>query len=213
MNPDRRDRLRDAAIEVMASAGGRGLTHRAVDMAAEVPPGTTKNYFPTRDAVLRAVAERCLEQYREITKHMAAAGPGPTDREGLVAMFRALLENVAGPGRPRLLAYLELQVEAARRPWLAAILDPIAASDFTGFELAQRAAGLPVTPQRAAVVTLALHAAIPHLLAGGTDTLAAAGLDDLDQFVRALLHAVYPDEPTSASADARDTNAPNRDEG
>ncbi|MFJ1544200.1 TetR/AcrR family transcriptional regulator [Streptomyces sp. NPDC088246] len=195
MNPDRRDRLRDAAIEVLAEAGGRGLTHRAVDTTAEVPPGTTKNYFPTRDALLRAVAERCLERYRETTAHMAATGPAATDREGLVAMFRALVENVAGPGRPRLLAYLELQVEAARKPWLSAILDPIAASDFEDFELAQRTAGLPVTPQRAAIVTLAMHAAIPHLLADGSDTLAGAGLDDPDRFVRGLLQAVYPESP------------------
>jgi hypothetical protein len=131
---------------------------------------------------------------------VAATGPGPTDREGLVAMFRALLENVAGPGRPRLLAYLELQIEAARKPWLSAILDPIAASDFAGFELAQRAGGLPVTPQRAAVVTLALHAAIPHLLADGSDTLATVGLDDPDRFVRGLLQAVYPENPDGSEA-------------
>ncbi|KFK91309.1 TetR family transcriptional regulator [Streptomyces sp. JS01] len=196
MNPDRRDRLRDAAIEVLARDGGRGLTHRAVDQAAEVPSGTTKNYFPTRDAVLRAVAERCLEQYLALTGQLAA-GPGPADREELVALFRSLLENVAGPGRSRLLAVLELQAEATRRPWLSGILDPMASGDFTGFELAQRAAGLPVTPQRAAVVTLALHAAVPHLLTDGPETLAAAGLDDPDRFVRDLLDTVYPPDATA----------------
>ncbi|MEV7113003.1 TetR/AcrR family transcriptional regulator [Streptomyces anulatus] len=196
MNPDRRDRLRDAAVEVLARDGGRGLTHRAVDRAAEVPPGTTKNYFPTRDAVLRAVAERCLEQYLALTGQLAAA-QGPTDREGLTVLFRSLLENVAGPGRSRLLAVLELQAEATRRPWLSGILDPMASGDFAGFELVQRSAGLPATPQRAAVVTLALHAAIPHLLTNGPATLAAAGLDDVDRFVRDLLDAVYPPGATA----------------
>ncbi|WP_034091434.1 TetR/AcrR family transcriptional regulator [Streptacidiphilus albus] len=194
MNQDRRDLLRDSAIEVLADTGGRGLTHRAVDAAAGVPPGTAKNYFPTRDALLRAVAERCVEQYREITARLTAAGSGPTDREGLVAMLRGLLANVAGPGRVRMLAYLELQAEAARKAWLSAILDQIAAADFTGFELAQRAAGLPVTPQRAAAVTLALHGAVLNLLADGTSTLTAAGLDDPDRFVRNLLDAVYPED-------------------
>ncbi|MGH4031528.1 TetR/AcrR family transcriptional regulator [Actinomycetota bacterium Odt1-20B] len=194
MNADRRERLRDAAIEVLAEAGGRGLTHRAVDTAAEVPSGTTKNYFPTREALLRTAAERCLEQYRTLTEQ-AASGPGPRDRDGLATVFRTLLENVAGPGRGRLLAYLELQAESARRPWLAETLDPIGACDFAGFELLQRAAGLPVTPERNAAVTLALHAAIPHLLSGGPATLAAAGLDDLDRFVRDLLDAVYPRSP------------------
>ncbi|MFI6585203.1 TetR/AcrR family transcriptional regulator [Embleya sp. NPDC050493] len=185
MNQDRRDRLRDAAIEVLAEHGGRGLTHRAVDAGAEVPLGTTKNYFPTRDALLRAGAERCLELYRELPV------PVPGDRESLVVMLRMLLENVAGPGRSRMLAYLELQSEATRKPWLATLLDDIAAADFADFDRAQRAAGLAVTRRRAAAVTLALHAAIPHLLTSGPKTLAASGLDDLDRFVRDLLDTVY----------------------
>ncbi|WP_149180711.1 TetR family transcriptional regulator [Streptomyces sp. TRM49041] len=193
MNPDRRDRLRDAAMEVLAEAGGRGLTHRAVDAAAGMPSDTTKNYFPSRDALLRGVAERCVERYREVAVRLAAAGPGPTDREGLIALLRGLLEDIAdGPGHTRLLAYLELQAEAARRSWLAEILDPVAASDFAAFESLQRGAGLPVTRQHAAVVTLVLHGAIPHLLTRGRRTRSASGLGDLDRFVRNVLDVVYP---------------------
>jgi hypothetical protein len=110
-------------------------------------------------------------------------------------MLSALLADVAGPGRLRLLAFVELQAEAARAPWLAAIVDGIAAADFTAFEAAQRAAGLPVTPQRAAAFTLAVHAAIPHLLAGGEQTLAAAGLDDPGRFASELLDALYGPGP------------------
>jgi AcrR family transcriptional regulator len=190
VNQERRDRLRDAAIEVLAEAGGRGLTHRAVDAVADVPPGTAKNYFPTRDALLRAIAERCVELYRQVPT------PEPIDRDSLVAMLCALLDNVAGPGRARLVAVSELRCEAARKPWLAAILDKVTAADFVAFEYAQRAAGLPVTPARAAAVTLALHAAIPHLLAAGPDTMTAAGLTDRDKFVRNLLDALYgPGQP------------------
>ncbi|MBB5078919.1 TetR/AcrR family transcriptional regulator [Nonomuraea endophytica] len=186
-NQDRRDLLRDAAIHVLAREGGRGLTHRAVDAEAGVPGGTAKNYFPAREALLRAVAERCLELYRG-----AVPASPPGDPAELAARFEALLRDAAGPGRARLLAYLELQAESARRPWLAEILDPIAAGDFTGFELAQRAAGLPVTRESAALVTLALHGALPHLLSDGPDTLAAAGLDDPGAFVRGVLRAAYP---------------------
>jgi len=185
VNQERRDRLRDAAIEVLAESGGRGVTHRAVDAAAGVPPGTAKNYFPTRDALLAGAAERCVELYHQVPR------PQPADRESLVAMLCGLLENVAGPGRSRLLAISELRCEAARKPWLAEMLDEVAAADFAAFEDAQRAAGLPVTPARAAAVTLAQHAAIPHLLAGGPHTLAAAGLNDLNKFVHDLLDAIY----------------------
>ncbi|MEU7602934.1 TetR/AcrR family transcriptional regulator [Streptomyces sp. NPDC040724] len=194
MNQDRRDRLRDAAVAVLAEAGGRGLTHRAVDAAAAVPTGTAKNYFPTRDALLRAVAERCAEQYRAVAASLAGAGPGPTDAAQLATLLAGLLRNVAGPGRPRVLAYLELQTEGTRRPWLAALLDPIAAADFAAHAHLLRAAGLPAGPEQARALTLALHGAIPPLLSGAPATLAAAGLDDLDLFARGLLAAVCPEE-------------------
>ncbi|MET9322321.1 TetR/AcrR family transcriptional regulator [Streptomyces sp. NPDC003038] len=190
MNQDRRDRLRDAAITVLADAGGRGLTHRAVDTAAGVPAGTTKNYFPTRDTLLRAVAERCLERYRAMAAGLAGAGPGPADARELAGLLAGMLRDVAGPGRPRVLAYLELQTEATRRPWLAALLDPIGAADFAAHAYLLRAAGLPAGPEQARTLTLALHGAIPHLLAGAPGTLAAAGLDDLEGFTRGLLDAL-----------------------
>ncbi|WP_371614592.1 TetR/AcrR family transcriptional regulator [Streptomyces sp. NBC_00454] len=192
-NQDRRDRLRDAAVAVLADAGGRGLTHRAVDAAADVPLGTAKNYFPTRDALLRAVAERCVEQYRALAALLAGSGPGPADRAGLAALLAGLLRDVSGPGRPRMVAYLELQSEATRRPWLAALLDPIAASDFAAYGQLLRTAGMPSGPEQARALTLALHGAVLHLLTGAPGTLAAAGLDDLDAFARAALASVCPE--------------------
>ncbi|MFG2990503.1 TetR/AcrR family transcriptional regulator [Streptomyces sp. NPDC048257] len=188
MNQDRRDRLRDAAIAVLAEAGGRGLTHRAVDAAAAVPPGTAKNYFPTRDALLRGAAERCAEEYRALAA--ALTGPGPTDAAQLAALLAGLLRDATGDGRPRTLAYLELRTEATRRPWLAALLDPVAAADFTAHAHLLRTAGLPAGPERGRSLTLALHGALLHLLTGAPATLAAAGLDDLDRFAHELLAAV-----------------------
>ncbi|MFJ1756492.1 TetR/AcrR family transcriptional regulator [Kitasatospora sp. NPDC088134] len=193
MNHERRDRLGDAAIEVLAASGGRGLTHRAVDAAAHLPQGTAKNYFPTREDLLRATAERCAAQYREISGQLAAAGP-PADRGALAALLVGLLDDVAGPGRPRMVAYLELQIEAARRPELAPVVDAIAAADLADLEALQQAAGLPVTPGTAAALALALHGALLHLVARGPATAATAraGLEDTDRFVRTLLDAVYP---------------------
>ncbi|MEV4194980.1 TetR/AcrR family transcriptional regulator [Streptomyces toxytricini] len=199
MNQDRRSRLREAAAAVLAEAGGRGLTHRAVDAAAGVPVGTAKNYFPSRDALLRAVAEHCVEQYRAVAAALSGAGPGPSDRAGLATLLAALLRDASGPGRTRMLAYLELQTEAARRPWLAAILDPIGAADFAAHGRLLRAAGLPSGPAHARALTLALHGALWHLLSGAPATLAAAGLDDLDAFARDVLDCACPDLHEEAS--------------
>ena len=57
-NPQRRDLLADAGLRVLATAGARGLTHRAVDREAGVPAGTASNYFRSRDALLNGLAER-----------------------------------------------------------------------------------------------------------------------------------------------------------
>ena len=57
-NPQRRDLLADAGLLVLARAGARGLTHRAVDQEAGVPVGTASNYFRTRDALFGGLAER-----------------------------------------------------------------------------------------------------------------------------------------------------------
>ncbi len=42
-NPERRRALVDAAIEVLADEGARGLTFRAVDARATVPAGPAAN--------------------------------------------------------------------------------------------------------------------------------------------------------------------------
>ena len=61
-NPtERRRDLCDAAIQLLAEDGAKGLSHLKVDRKADVPDGTTSFYFRTRSALLRAVAERLAE--------------------------------------------------------------------------------------------------------------------------------------------------------
>jgi DNA-binding transcriptional regulator YbjK len=62
MTPSARTRqIGDAAIAVLAEHGARGLTHRAVDQAAGLPPGTTSNYARTRAALLTLTLTRIDE--------------------------------------------------------------------------------------------------------------------------------------------------------
>jgi hypothetical protein len=46
--------IADAAIGLLAAEGMRGLTHRTVDRAADLPKGSTSYYFRTRQALLQA---------------------------------------------------------------------------------------------------------------------------------------------------------------
>ncbi|WP_127504042.1 TetR/AcrR family transcriptional regulator [Actinoplanes solisilvae] len=115
-NVERRSLLADAGLRVLASSGARGLTHRAVDAEAEVPTGTTSNYFRSRDALLGALGERIMERFAPDPAVVARLAGGP-----YVGYLRYILERTtAQPDLTR--ALIELRLEAARRPGLAAIL-------------------------------------------------------------------------------------------
>src|SRR6188768_1321966 len=56
LTPRRRELL-EAAVQVVADEGLRGLTHRAVDRRAGLPEGTCSAYFRTRQALQVAVTQ------------------------------------------------------------------------------------------------------------------------------------------------------------
>lgn len=114
LGDERRAAIADAAIHLVATRGLRGLTHRAVDAEAGLPPGSTSYYLRTRDALLTACVERMVQ--RDL-----AAMPLPTAPE-LPGLLTALVVGLA-TGRPDdLLARYELSLEAVRRPGLRAAL-------------------------------------------------------------------------------------------
>lgn len=119
-NPARRRALTDAAIELLASSGVHGLTHRAVEKQADLPPGTASNYFRNREALLVAAAERIVELHHADTDQaIDRATEQPTT---LVDLWTRSLLTAATTLRDRYLAIFELQMEAARRPVLASAL-------------------------------------------------------------------------------------------
>ncbi|MFB6581015.1 TetR/AcrR family transcriptional regulator [Streptomyces sp. NPDC056402] len=121
-NPQRRAALLDAAIEVLAREGSRGLTLRAVDAEAGVPIGTASNYFANRSQLLVQILHRTRERLV----------PDPADLEGPLdteVLLTRLLERMRGE-RSVHIAMLELRLEGTRRPELQAEL-----ASFQGLEL------------------------------------------------------------------------------
>lgn len=120
-NAARRTALVDAAIEVLAREGARGLTFRAVDAEAGVPAGTASNYFANRDDLLRQVGEHVHVRLRPDAERLARTLRGARDKALVVELVRdvrrRLVEDRAG-----YLALLELRLEATRRPDLRAAL-------------------------------------------------------------------------------------------
>jgi AcrR family transcriptional regulator len=119
-NAARRRALADTAIELLASSGVHGVTHRAVEREAGLPPGTASNYFRSREALLVAAAERIIELHHADTDRAidhAAEQPAT-----LVDLLTESLLTAATTLRNRYLAIFELQLEATRRPVLASAL-------------------------------------------------------------------------------------------
>jgi DNA-binding transcriptional regulator YbjK len=120
-NPARRAALLDAAIEVLAREGARGLTFRAVDTEAGVPNGTASNYFNNRDDLLTQVGHRFYERLDPGGDVIAAAQEGPRDRDRVTELMHEMVERVSSfPSG--YLALLELRLEATRRPELRQLL-------------------------------------------------------------------------------------------
>ncbi|HVX44186.1 MAG TPA: TetR family transcriptional regulator [Mycobacteriales bacterium] len=111
-DPDvRRAEIADAAITVAGTAGMRGLTHRAVDVRAGLPTGSTSYYFRTRAALLQAAVRRLAELDRELFR------PGD-DFAGSIA---AALDDSLSRHRIRTTARYLFLLEAARDPDLTSI--------------------------------------------------------------------------------------------
>lgn len=115
VNVERRAALADAAIEVLADAGIRGLTHRAVDAAAKEPDGTASRYFRTREAMLVAVVERVKDLRLASLDDIGTDG---LDREGLVDALVDGIREAVTTERTRHLAMLTLFLESTHRPVL-----------------------------------------------------------------------------------------------
>ncbi len=125
--------MADAAIDVLADHGARGLTHRAVDQAGGLPPGTTSNHARTREALLTLALTRIAELDAadgadglagpEVGRRDGSDADGAGLADGLARMLHRMITDTGA--RRRLLARFELAFEATRRPELRAAYDEL----------------------------------------------------------------------------------------
>lgn len=141
-NPERRAALVDAAIEVLAREGARGLTFRAVDTEAAVPPGTASNYFANRDDLLTQAGARVYERLQPDEETIARQRAASPDRETYTRLMRELVGRVSA-FRTGYLALLELRLEATRRPELRAVLTERVRADVDANVTYHESSGLP----------------------------------------------------------------------
>jgi AcrR family transcriptional regulator len=114
---DRERRLLDAAIDVLGTRGIRQLTHRAVDVAADLPIGSTSNRFRTRESLLVGVLRRILERETAMWTRLAIGIRTPTV-EAVASAIGRLVEELTDGGRVLSQARRAVFVEATHRPAL-----------------------------------------------------------------------------------------------
>lgn len=121
---ERRRNLCDAAIELLAEDGARGLTHLRVDRRAGVADGTTSFYYQTRSALLRGATDRVVQlDLADFTAAMnqAKATRGDKTESLLSQLAEQAMRTAVEPERSRARARFELLMVAARDPELFAV--------------------------------------------------------------------------------------------
>ncbi|OUE20685.1 hypothetical protein BFL34_01503 [Clavibacter michiganensis] len=156
----RREDLADAGVRLVARSGIRSLTHRAVDVEAGVPAGSTTYYARSRRELTALVVARMTEQLAEDLRDLAV--PAVLDDAAAVDVALAMLGRLAA----------RADAQAVRLALLSELRD----------DPDLRAPLTAAAPVRAALVDTAARI----LTAIGVDEPAAHG-EDLVGLVDALL--------------------------
>lgn len=114
-DPDRRERIARAAIEVVADRGVEKLTHRSVAAAAGVPLGSTTYYFATLDDLLASALRQAAEDDVEHMRQWAAELESGQD---LAEALTDLVLHYLGPARAQTAVEHQLYIAALHKPAL-----------------------------------------------------------------------------------------------
>ena len=104
-----RQRVLDAAIDLLGREGVRALTHLRIDQRAGLPKGTASNYFRTRASLLKGVVDTMVASELPAVAHAFM----PATVDDLVDEMVNLFDFMTGPNRVLTSARLAMIVEAS----------------------------------------------------------------------------------------------------
>ncbi|MFF2526174.1 TetR/AcrR family transcriptional regulator [Streptomyces liangshanensis] len=119
-DPDRRQRITDAALRVVGNNGIAGLSHRTVAAEADVPLGSTTYHFASLDEMLAAALRQVNEGFAAAVRDSEALADPACDMAAELA--RIIGVWLAGD-RTGVELEFDLYLSALRRP----VLRPVAA--------------------------------------------------------------------------------------
>ncbi|MGA5897514.1 TetR/AcrR family transcriptional regulator [Streptomyces venetus] len=114
-DPERRQRIIDAAIRVVGAKGIAGLSHRSAAAEADVPLGSTTYHFKTLDELLVAALRQANEGFAKV---IASRGGLEDPRADLAAELAGWMGEWLAGDRTGVELEYELYLAALRRPAL-----------------------------------------------------------------------------------------------
>ena len=118
-DPERRDRLIDTALEVIAAKGVAGTTHREIARHADVPLGSMTYHFANMEELLHLAFTRfvgsCAARF-DVRMEQAE-----TPEQAQEAVVQGIVKDYLGTPDEMILAY-ELYAVAVRRPVLREVM-------------------------------------------------------------------------------------------
>ncbi len=113
-----RERVIEAAIACFARAGFHGASMQEICAEAGMSPGALYRYFPSKVAIIKAIAEAERIQHAAFFERMAAAEDPVEALAGMgVDMLESMLSN------PVAVLATETMAEALRNPEIASLFD------------------------------------------------------------------------------------------
>ncbi len=186
MGSSRAELVADTALTLLAERGMRGLTHRAVDEAAGLPPGSTSNVARTRVALLELAVARLVELETGRWGGLAelAAAADLTDPDVLADLMARFVHSLITVGRVATIARYELALEATRRPELRRAYDEAGRTYRSATVALLAAAGSPDPVRHGHRLVAFLDGLVFDAIAGAGPVL---GPDELRAAVREAL--------------------------
>ena len=184
---NRRELLAEAAIEVLANEGGRGLTHRAIDREARVPEGTTKNYYPNRGALFEAIARHLAERHTAALEELCEQVPDDLRPEEVTALYAAMLRRMTGSAQTQFLALFELHLEGVRNPEVRKMLGEISRANVDTAVRLHTAVGRRISMRGAGLLDAGMLGVALATLSLPEELVGELGFGDPEAVSRALL--------------------------
>jgi TetR/AcrR family transcriptional regulator, regulator of biofilm formation and stress response len=185
---DRRRRIVEAALRVIARDGVNACTHRAVAAEADVPLASTTYHFSSKAEIVTDALELAIDRsIAAVERHTAP--PGPATPDALVDRLAELVGALCADDQAPLAAQYELLIEAGRSPALRRVAERWDGAYMGGLRAVVATAGIPDPDEAADILSDLIEGALLDLVSFPREGFVEALRPRIARVVNSLGHA------------------------